>query len=179
MISEDISVPRLNQNEFDDALNHHHVHDAPARRGKTARAARQPSRATTGSNQEPPAFRTRMRRNETGEFRCGHCRRMIGPTVSGGKHRNHCPFCLASRHVDMKRPGDRESPCRAMMPAIGSLFREDGEQMILHRCNGCGIERRNRIAADDHPVALLRLEPVSLVPEAREVREEITGEAIA
>ena len=30
------------------------------------------------------------------------------------------------------------------------------------RCNGCGIERQNRIAADDDPVAVMRLLPVLL-----------------
>jgi hypothetical protein len=107
-------------------------------------------------------FRPTMRRNENQPFRCGKCRRFVGQTVSGGKHRNHCPFCLTSRHVDLRRPGDRESPCRAFMPAIGVAFRADGEQMLVHRCNGCGIERQNRIAADDDPVAVMRLTPVTL-----------------
>ena len=31
--------------------------------------------------------------------------------------------------------------------------------MVVHRCNGCGIERQNRVAADDNPTALLRLAP--------------------
>ena len=43
------------------------------------------------------------------------------------------------------------------MPAIGTFFKADGEQMILHRCSGCGVERHNRIAADDSPVVLLHL----------------------
>jgi hypothetical protein len=107
-------------------------------------------------------FRPTMRRNENQPFRCGKCRMFVGQTVSGGKHRNHCPFCLASRHVDLRRPGDRECPCRAIMPAIGVAFRADGEQMLVHRCNGCGIERQNRIAADDDPVAVMRLTPVPL-----------------
>lgn len=100
---------------------------------------------------------------------------MVGQTVSGGKHRNHCPFCLASRHVDWRRPGDRESPCCALMPAVGVAFRADGEQMLVHRCNGCGIERQNRIAADDDPVAVMRLTPVPL-PRGRVRVDEITEE---
>jgi len=46
------------------------------------------------------------------------------------------------------------------MPAVGTYFRPDGEQMLVHRCNGCAAERTNRIAADDNPVALVRLVPV-------------------
>jgi RNHCP domain-containing protein len=116
-------------------------------------------------------FRPHMRRNENQPFRCGKCRMFVGQTVSGGKHRNHCPFCLASRHVDLRRPGDRECPCRAIMPAIGVAFRADGEQMLVHRCNGCGMERQNRIAADDDPVAVMRLTPVPL-PHGRAGEDE-------
>jgi hypothetical protein len=61
------------------------------------------------------------------------------------------------------------------MPAVGVAFRPDGEQLVVHRCNGCGIERQNRIAADDHPTALLRLPPVT--PARRSVSAE--EEAVA
>ena len=43
------------------------------------------------------------------------------------------------------------------MAPVGTFYRPDGEQMILHRCGGCGAERHNRIAADDCSVVLLRL----------------------
>lgn len=118
-------------------------------------------------------FRPTMRRNENQPFRCGRCRAFVGQTVSGGKHRNHCPFCLTSRHVDLRRPGDRECPCRALMPAIGVAFRADGEQMLVHRCNGCGVERQNRIAADDDPVAVMRLTPVPLPHGRAGVEEDV------
>ena len=26
-------------------------------------------------------------------FKCGHCKAFVGPTVGGGRHRNHCPGC--------------------------------------------------------------------------------------
>jgi hypothetical protein len=44
--------------------------------------------------------------------------------------------------------------------------------MVVHRCNGCGIERQNRVAADDDPVALLRLPPVTLERRAASGEEE-------
>ena len=99
------------------------------------------------------------------------------PTVSGGKHRNHCPLCLTSRHVDAARPGDRACPCRALMPAVGTYFRPGGEQMLVHLCNGCGAERTNRIAADDNPVALRRLALVA--PPKAVARVATDDEAIA
>jgi hypothetical protein len=58
------------------------------------------------------------------------------------------------------------------MPAIGVAFRPDGEQLVVHCCNGCGIERQNRVAADDNPAALLRLPPVIPVRRPASTEEE-------
>ncbi len=82
-------------------------------------------------------------------FVCGHCGRVAPTLASGGRHRNHCPYCLYSRHVDDQRPGDRASVCGALMAAIGVFQRPNGEYVLTHRCVGCGLERFNRIAADD------------------------------
>jgi hypothetical protein len=133
--------------------------------------AHQPRSRLRRARKDVP-FRPRTRRNERDPFKCGRCRAFVGPTVSGGRHRNHCPLCLTSRHVDLRRPGDRSSPCRALMPAVGVSFRPDGEQMVVHRCNGCGIERQNRVAADDNPVALLRLAPVTPTRRSASAEEE-------
>jgi hypothetical protein len=59
------------------------------------------------------------------------------------------------------------------MAAIGVAFRPDGEQLVVHRCNGCGIERQNRVAADDNPTALLRLAPVNPARRAASAEEAI------
>ncbi|MGI8687098.1 MAG: RNHCP domain-containing protein [Thermomicrobiales bacterium] len=93
---------------------------------------------------------TRAVREGRESFKCVHCRAFIGPTVSGGKHRNHCPLCLYSRHVDGGRPGDRASDCGAKMAPVARFTRSNGEPMIVHRCLGCGFERNNRLAADDN-----------------------------
>jgi hypothetical protein len=83
------------------------------------------------------------------EFRCRHCRMFVGAVPSGGRHRNHCPFCLYSRHVDAKMMGDRGSDCGGSMMPAGMFVRPNGEHTIVHRCMDCGVERHNRIAADD------------------------------
>jgi hypothetical protein len=123
-----------------------------------------------------PRFRPTQRRNEREPFKCGRCRAFIDPPATGSRYRNHCPLCLTSRHVDATRPGDRACPCRGLMPAVGTYFRPDGEQMIVHCCNGCEAERSNRTAADDNPVALRRLALVA-PPRARDLAAE--DEAIA
>jgi hypothetical protein len=101
-------------------------------------------------------------------FKCGHCKQFIGSLPSGGHHRNHCPACLYSRHVDGQRSGDRASACGDLMEPIGAFVRpKNGEHVLVHRCLGCGFERFNRIAADDDfdlVLALPQLPPRSARP---------------
>ncbi|MFN8593175.1 MAG: RNHCP domain-containing protein [Thermomicrobiales bacterium] len=162
-------MPRLTSDELARYLD-----DESPRSARRDDRARQPG--NKGRDQAERPFRPRTRANERNPFKCGHCRAFIGPVVFGGRHRNHCPLCLTSRHVDHRKPGDRSSPCRALMPAVGVAYRANGEQMVVHRCNGCGIERQNRVAADDNPIALLHLPAVVL---ARGHSHEQEKEAIA
>lgn len=97
-------------------------------------------------------------------FTCGHCQRVVGPLPSGGHNRNHCPYCLYSRHVDAERSGDRASACKGMMEPIGVFERPNGEEVIVHLCLKCGFERFNRVGADDDEAqvaSLPRVEPRS------------------
>ena len=98
------------------------------------------------------------RSEENRGFRCIVCRRVVKP-LTNGSYRNHCPFCLASVHVDEK-PGDRRSACGGVMDAVALRPSKKGLQ-IVHRCRKCGIEKVNRIAEDtDQPddiEALIRL----------------------
>ena len=101
--------------------------------------------------------RERRRVDISKPFKCRHCKAFIGLPLTGGRQRNHCPGCLHSLHVDGKTPGDRASDCESLMAPAGSFFRPNGEQVLLHRCLGCGFERHNRVAADDNPLLLMRL----------------------
>ncbi len=109
-----------------------------------------------GERKARPVVR-RQRPNRPEAFRCRHCRTMIGPVPSGGRHRNHCPVCLYSRHVDERMPGDRLSSCGGSMAPIGQFVRADGEHGLVHRCLSCGVQRQNRIAADDNFELVLAL----------------------
>ncbi|WP_067533809.1 RNHCP domain-containing protein [Nocardia crassostreae] len=92
-----------------------------------------------------------------GDFRCVACRLDIPVHAPGAAHRNHCPTCLASLHVDRKIPGDRASPCRGRMEAVAMSARGDGEWMLIHQCLACGELSVNRTAGDDNALALVRL----------------------
>lgn len=82
-------------------------------------------------------------------FTCKHCGEAVSLEAPGTRNRNHCPFCLYSRHVDISR-GDRKSDCGGMMKPIGVVEREDGEDLIVHQCRGCGFISKNRVAGDDN-----------------------------
>ncbi len=89
-------------------------------------------------------------------FICRHCGRGVNPCQYGSQHRNHCPYCLWSLHVD-DAPGDRASHCKGSMQPLAVWVRQDGEWAIIHRCASCGCLKSNRIAGDDDPWALMAL----------------------
>jgi hypothetical protein len=53
------------------------------------------------------------RKDNMQEFKCGHCHAFVSmePILSGVQNRNHCPYCLWSRHLDLYEAGDRLSAC--------------------------------------------------------------------
>ncbi|MEV2275346.1 RNHCP domain-containing protein [Nocardiopsis sp. NPDC049922] len=91
------------------------------------------------------------------DFKCAGCRLDVPLDAPGTAHRNHCPHCLVSLHVDHRIPGDRASPCRGRMEAVAMSARADGEWMLIHQCLSCGELSANRVAGDDNPLALVRL----------------------
>ncbi|ASU82610.1 RNHCP domain-containing protein [Nocardiopsis gilva YIM 90087] len=90
-------------------------------------------------------------------FRCLHCRLDVPMSAPGTRHRNHCPNCLYSRHVDRDIPGDRAAECGARMEPIAISVRGDGEWVIIHRCTACDELGANRTAGDDNPLMLVRM----------------------
>jgi DNA-directed RNA polymerase subunit RPC12/RpoP len=101
-------------------------------------------------------------------FQCLHCDAQVvsHPMISGVQNRNHCPYCLHSRHVDHVKAGDRMSACKAIMQPIGLTVKPGrnkyagmafGELMLVHRCSSCGKLSINRLAADDQVEMLLEI----------------------
>jgi hypothetical protein len=88
------------------------------------------------------------------------------PALAGVQNRNHCPYCLWSRHLDWRVAGDRLAGCRATMQPIGLTIKRsrnkyagerDGELMLIHRCMICAKVAINRIAADDSDAAIMQI----------------------
>jgi uncharacterized protein (DUF983 family) len=101
---------------------------------------------------------------ENPDFRCAHCQQWVisDPLLAGVQHRNHCPHCLWSRHMDLQQAGDRLAACHGAMRPLGLAMKTSpkrypgpGELMLVHHCTACGQDSLNRLAADDDPQALL------------------------
>lgn len=108
------------------------------------------------------------------DFTCKHCGRYVSArtAISGVVNRNHCPYCLHSRHVDLFKPGDRLCACKGVMAPVGLTVKRsrdkyarglNGELMLVHRCTACGTLSINRIAADDDTLKIL--ESLERVPK--------------
>jgi DNA-directed RNA polymerase subunit RPC12/RpoP len=99
----------------------------------------------------------RAQKNDTGpEFECAHCGREVLAEALGTKHRNHCPWCLWSVHLD-DRPGDRAAFCGGDMEPVAVEVRKNGEWALIHRCRACAALSANRIAGDDNALVLVSL----------------------
>ena len=85
------------------------------------------------------------------DFMCEHC----GQKVIGNGYTNHCPECLYSKHVDIN-PGDREAMCGGLMKPE-SVEIKGKEWIILHHCERCGFERKNKVVAEDNKEVLIQL----------------------
>ncbi len=86
------------------------------------------------------------RKEENTGFVCEHCGREV-LLLKDGSYRNHCPFCLYSRHVDIV-PGDRAADCGGLMEPIKIIYNSKKGYQIVHRCQKCGFERSNIISED-------------------------------
>ncbi|HZO90191.1 MAG TPA: RNHCP domain-containing protein [Chthonomonadaceae bacterium] len=114
-----------------------------------------------------PKAQTRTRRPADADkwFHCIRCAQPVVPEACGTAHRNHCPWCLWSRHID-DTPGDRAADCGGAMEPIAVWVRPGGDWSLIHRCRKCGEIHSNRIAGDDNELALLSLavRPISQPP---------------
>jgi DNA-directed RNA polymerase subunit M/transcription elongation factor TFIIS len=77
------------------------------------------------------------------DFVCENC----GAEVVGNGFTNHCPKCLWSKHVDIF-PGDREESCGGLMKPV-SAEESGGEWSLVHKCQKCGKEQKNKISPSD------------------------------
>ena len=79
------------------------------------------------------------------EFICENCGKKVKKLDYTA--RDHCPFCLYSKHVDIM-PGDRSNPCKGLLRPIGIEKHRDTYK-ILYQCEKCHQFHKNIMASDD------------------------------
>lgn len=102
------------------------------------------------------------------DFKCLSCKKQVSTdNLIGTLNRNHCPFCLFSKHVDQDSPGDRKAECQSLMEPVGLTFKKEGldkygkekqgEIMLIHFCLKDQKISINRIAGDDDSEMILKI----------------------
>ena len=88
------------------------------------------------------------------EFICENCGRKVSKL--GYSCRNHCPYCLYSKHVDVN-PGDRSENCHGKLKPIKVEINSKKGYVIVHKCEKCGQIRKNVYAQDDNMDLIIKL----------------------
>ena len=86
-------------------------------------------------------------------FICKNCHKEVKKL--GYTARDHCPYCLYSKHVDIN-PGDRQNSCQGLLKPIGIEKFKDTYK-ILYRCEKCGEDHKNIIAKDDDMNMIIKI----------------------
>lgn len=76
-----------------------------------------------------------MQKKENNAFYCENCQRKIG-ALTNGFYRNHYPYCLYSKHVDVF-PRDRASTCLGLMEPVDLKKHSKKGYQVVHQCQTC------------------------------------------
>ncbi len=86
-------------------------------------------------------------------FKCENCGAIVEKL--NYTSRDHCPYCLYSKHVDIY-PGDRKNSCRGLMEPI-DLEKFNNTYKIIYKCCKCGELHKNIMANDDDFDSIINL----------------------
>ena len=84
-------------------------------------------------------------KNDNG-FVCANCGRTVTPLKYTS--RDHCPFCLASLHIDIN-PGDRMNTCCGILKPIDLEYSQNKGYVLIYKCTKCNQIKKNKVANDD------------------------------
>ena len=88
------------------------------------------------------------------EFVCENCGRVV-PKL-GYTCRNHCPYCLYSKHLDIN-PGDRAETCHGILEPIGLEISPKKGYVIIFKFKKCVDIIKNKAAEDDNMDKIIEL----------------------
>ena len=86
-------------------------------------------------------------------FICEHCGKEVSKLEYSA--RDHCPYCLYSKHVDIN-PGDRANPCKGLLRPI-DIEKFKDTYKIVYKCDKCGENHKNIMAIDDDMNEIIRI----------------------
>lgn len=78
-------------------------------------------------------------------FICENCKKPVEKLNYTA--RDHCPYCLYSKHVDIN-PGDRANPCQGLLKPI-DIEKFKDTYKIIYQCEKCKELHKNILASDD------------------------------
>ena len=84
---------------------------------------------------------------------CEHCGQQV--EKSDYTARDHCPYCLYSKHVDIN-PGDRLNTCQGLLKPIGIEKFKDTYK-IIYQCEKCHQLHKNIALKDDSMERIIEL----------------------
>lgn len=87
------------------------------------------------------------------KFVCEKCHKEVDKLNYSA--RDHCNFCLYSKHVDIN-PGDRLNSCKGLLIPIGVEKFKDTYK-IIYKCEKCKELHKNIMAIDDNFDEILKI----------------------
>jgi DNA-directed RNA polymerase subunit RPC12/RpoP len=87
------------------------------------------------------------------EFICENCNKKVEKLNYTA--RDHCPYCLYSKHVDIM-PGDRKNSCQGLLKPI-AIEKFKDTYKIVYKCSKCNQIHKNIVASDDDMDLIIEL----------------------
>lgn len=86
-------------------------------------------------------------------FLCENCKKFVNKLNYTA--RDHCPYCLYSKHVDIN-PGDRLNTCHGLLKPI-DIEKYKNTYKIIYECTKCHKIHKNIMAKDDNMDMIIEL----------------------
>lgn len=86
-------------------------------------------------------------------FVCENCEKIVDKLNYTA--RDHCPYCLYSKHVDIN-PGDRANACKGLLEPVG-IEKFKNTYKVIYKCKKCNQTHKNIIANDDNLDLIIEL----------------------
>ncbi len=87
------------------------------------------------------------------EFICENCNKKVSKLYYTS--RDHCPYCLYSKHVDIN-PGDRSNNCKGLLKPV-TIEKYKNTYKIVYKCEKCNKIHKNIMAKDDNFDLIIKL----------------------